>query len=163
MNLRLSTCLFTPLLLTGCYTPYIQPQSGSVATIAIEKDSSFNYSVSTYVNPSDCSGGRIIVSPISENKSTTLKFLAGKPIALSFDGDRGVSIGPTGATFHGCDRTIILTPVAGEAYRALFTVENGVCQLNFLKANGAPLRPSEYQTRQWIRPTFDTGSFCKEL
>jgi hypothetical protein len=162
MNLRLSICFLASLLLTGCYTLHVQPQSGPVATITFEKDSTFKYSVATYVNASDCSGGRIIVSPILDQNSTTLKFVAGKSIALSFNGDMGASASSQDITFFGCDSTIVFTPISKETYRSLFSASGGKCQLELLKADGTPLHPDEYQTRQWIRPAFDTGSFCRE-
>ena len=153
-------CLLPATLLTGCYTLYVQPESGPMASITFDKDSSLRFSIATYVNPSDCSGGRIFVSPILDENSTTRRFVAGKSVSLSFDADLGTSPGYQSINFHGCDRTITFTPVDGERYRAQF---NGMCQLRILKADGTPLRANEYQNRKWIRPFSGSGAFCEAL
>lgn len=162
MKLLVLTGLLATVMLTGCYTLYVDPATGPTAAITFEKDFLPKSSVATYINAEDCSGGRIIVSPILDRTpSMTKNFTSGKPVSLSFGADLGGSVSAQGMTFYGCNRTITFTPLEGEKYRASFSASSGQCELRIRKSDGTRLRPDEYRMRQWIRPFLDTGSFCQ--
>lgn len=160
--------------LFSCYSRYVEPKSGPVASILFVKHTEHNSSVNSYINAENCSGGRPRVLTPHDTKDIKLNVPAGKAFSFSMSADLGISISPTvtsggaGAkvNFQGCNPTVTFIPKEGEAYIARFippTKFKG-CQIEVVKQvtteSGIVEKSVEIRLRRWKRGFVESSSWC---
>lgn len=153
------------LFLSGCYTSYIGPVSGNLATLTIEKNDNYiNFVSNTYVEARSCTGRLVLLAPLDKVPSKDFRIYAGKELSINLSLDLSWRSVGGGVEFKGCSVTGTFTPESDGNYLAKITVERGeelFCRLVLQeKSNEGGFRDIEFEARQWKRANTDSGSWC---
>ena len=165
-----STKIFAPfflsLLLSACASTYIPPQEAQSAKLTITNRTGGTTYATAFKQASDCSGGKLIVSPngIAPYNSLETRVAAESEFSFFITTTERISVSAGFIYFQSCFLPMSFTPSSGSSYIATFDVDasNGGCSIGItgrdINGNAIDVKARK---RVWRKPFLESGSFCQ--
>lgn len=154
-------CIFASfvaiLLVTGCVSAYIAPESGPIAKFNIKNNSNFGIEVAHYEDDKKCTGARAIqpgLNPYAE-LTTTIKANVNQVFILQ-------PIKFNGAVLSSCKLLPSFIPKSNGIYTAIVDIENKKCYISIIDEL-TQQRVKNVVMREYNPPFIESQGFCKPL
>ncbi len=162
---KLFAPIFAALLLNGCASTYTPPTDARSAKLNIVNRTGGTTYATAFIQASDCSGGKLIISPngIAPYNSLEIQVATGTDFSFLITTAERISVSGTLIQFESCFFPISFTPTTGSSYTATFDVapSQGGCSISITgeDKNGNTI-DAKARKRMWRKPFLESGSFC---